>query len=176
MRRFTDEHTFFIADTHFFHQNIICYENRPFDSVDEMNEQLIKNWNKKVTNNDRIFLVGDFAFGNKNKQREIARRLSGYKILIAGNHDNYGIQHYQDIGFAEVCRYPIVLNGFWLVSHLPMYIDENIPYVNIFGHVHGSPEYADFSPQSICVSVERKHMNYSPISLEEIKKILGIDL
>ena len=171
MRKFTDEHTFFIADTHFSHKNIIRYENRPFHSLAGMDKQLIKNWNKKITNNDRIFLVGDFSFGNKDQQREIAQKLNGYKILIMGNHDNYSMEHYQEIGFAEVCRYPIVLNNFWFVSHRPLFLD--LPYVNIFGHVHSNPAFADFSPQSICVSVERKHMNYSPISLEEIKQLTG---
>lgn len=176
MRRFDDEHTFFIADTHFFHANIIEYENRPFKSVEEMNAFMIKSWNKVITNNDRVFLLGDFAFGNKQKQKDIAQKLNGYKILITGNHDQYSIGHYEDIGFAEVYRYPILLEEFWMLSHQPLYINKNMPYANIFGHVHSNPIYSDYSEQSMCVSVEREHINYTPIRFDKVKQLMGVSI
>ncbi len=52
---------FFIADTHFGDSNIIRYENRPFSDIQEMDSILIKNWNKTVSRNDRVFLAGDFS-------------------------------------------------------------------------------------------------------------------
>ncbi|MFR0986288.1 MAG: hypothetical protein ACLSFZ_06955 [Frisingicoccus sp.] len=55
------------------------------------------------------------------------------------------------------------IEGFWILSHEPLYINENMPYANIFGHVHGNPTYKDFCRQSICVCVERT--DYRPISL-----------
>ena len=169
-----DGRDFFIGDTHFFHKNIIGYENRPFSSVEEMNNKLIQNWNYTVKKTDRIFHLGDFSFGNKQMQIEIGQKLNGYKVLILGNHDRYNIRHYIDCGFNEVIKYPIVLDGFWILSHKPMYINKNMPYANIFAHVHGNPEYTDYSDQTICVSVERKHMNYAPISFDRIKTIMGI--
>ena len=39
---------FIIGDPHFWHRAIINYCNRPFETVEEMNETLIKNWNKVV--------------------------------------------------------------------------------------------------------------------------------
>ena len=47
---------YFIADTHFFHEKIIKMCNRPFDNVEEMNRKLIENWNKKVTDDDTIYI------------------------------------------------------------------------------------------------------------------------
>ena len=55
---------FFTADQHFGHKSIIEYCNRPFSDVEEMNEALIENWNKTVDNNDKIFVLGDFALGS----------------------------------------------------------------------------------------------------------------
>lgn len=48
---------YFIADTHFDHANIIRFCNRPFTSVEEMNETLIVNWNRKVHGNDTVYIL-----------------------------------------------------------------------------------------------------------------------
>jgi calcineurin-like phosphoesterase family protein len=166
--------TFFIGDTHFFHKNIIKYENRPFQDTIEMNEVLIKNWNKTVRNSDRVFMLGDFALTNRAGLNEVGRQLNGYKILVKGNHDQYNNDAYYDAGFNEVVKYPIIIDSFWILSHEPLYINENMPYANIFGHVHSNPAYMDYTSQTFCVSVERKHMNYKPISFDKIKELMGV--
>ena len=79
---------FVIADTHFWHKNIIDYCDRPFNSVEEMNSTLIKNWNKTVTNNDIVIHLGDVGLGPKEKIAPIVQSLKGRKILVMGNHDN----------------------------------------------------------------------------------------
>lgn len=166
-----------IGDTHFFHKNIINYENRPFKSVEEMNEALITNWNNKVSKDDKVFVLGDFALCTKNKMFDIVSRLNGYKVLIMGNHDNYAPEVYIGLGFKEVYRYPIIFEDFFILSHEPMYVNKNTPYANIFAHVHGNPQFTDASEQTFCVSVERPDMNYGPIELSFIKdkmaKLLG---
>lgn len=77
------------SDSHFHHQNIIKYQpkERPFDSVEEMNEALIERWNEVVKPNDEIWHLGDFAFANKSKVLKILSRLNGKKYFIFGNHD-----------------------------------------------------------------------------------------
>ena len=52
----------FTSDTHFGHKNIIEYCKRPFSSVEQMNEMLIKKWNNKVKVDDIVFHLGDFSF------------------------------------------------------------------------------------------------------------------
>ena len=76
---------FFIADTHFNHANIIKFCNRPFNDVLEMNEVMIDNWNKTVKWNDKVYHVGDFAFG---EAKHIIDRLNGKITLILGSHEH----------------------------------------------------------------------------------------
>ena len=54
---------YFTADTHFDHANIIRFCNRPFETVEEMNEALIANWNRKVHANDTVFIIADTHHG-----------------------------------------------------------------------------------------------------------------
>ncbi len=158
---------FFTADTHFGDSNIIRYENRPFSSIEEMDRILIENWNNTVSVKDRVFLVGDFSAYGFEKSCEICQQLNGDKFLVMGNHDTENEQYYYECGFSGVSRYPIIYEGFWIISHEPVYINRNMPYANIFGHVHANPIYADVSEQSFCVSAER--INYTPIEFSEIK-------
>lgn len=78
---------FFTSDTHFWHKNIIRYSNRPFDSVEEMNEAIIDNWNSVVGPDDTVFHLGDVALGPWSEWAGTLSRLNGYKILVVGNHE-----------------------------------------------------------------------------------------
>ena len=96
------------------------------------------------------------------------KQLNGKKILIKGNHDIKDNNSYRMSGFAEVYELPVILDEFWIMSHEPMYVNENMPYANVFGHVHNNPMYRTVSPQSYCVSVER--IGYTPILFEDVKR------
>ena len=150
------------------HANIIRYCSRPFTSVEEMDETIIERWNKVVGLHDIIYVLGDFALTGKDRIIEIGKRLNGKKNLILGNHDGASIRTYHEAGFEFVSKYPILFHDFILLSHNPLFLNENTPYGNFYGHVHDNPSYKDFSKQSACVSVER--INYTPISYEEIIK------
>ena len=82
----------------------------------------------------------------------------------------FAYKEYLEIGFNEVYFYPIIVDDFWIMSHEPMYINMNMPYANIFGHVHDNPIYKDFSKRSFCVCVER--IGFRPILLSKIKEIV----
>ena len=64
--------TFFTADTHFGHANIIKYTNRPFDSPNHMDDILIANWNAVVGPDDEVYHLGDFALCNVEPCKRIA--------------------------------------------------------------------------------------------------------
>lgn len=157
---------YFIADTHFSDENIIRYENRPFQNAAEMNQELITKWNNAVKDNDIVYILGDLG-ANKN-EFPILNQLNGKKYLVKGNHDQHSNQYYRDAGFIEVYDKPIILNDFWILSHEPMYVNNNMPYANIFGHIHNSPMFKTYSSQHYCVSVERT--NYTPIAMDEVIK------
>lgn len=57
--------TLFIADLHFGHANAIRFDNRPWETVEEMDMGLIQRWNRKVRPEDHVYILGDFAFKNK---------------------------------------------------------------------------------------------------------------
>ena len=80
---------FFTSDTHFGHENIIRLSHRPFDSLDEMHNTIITNWNKTVKHDDDIvYVLGDFTSeGGTGVGLELARQLRGRKRLVEGNHD-----------------------------------------------------------------------------------------
>jgi calcineurin-like phosphoesterase family protein len=85
--KFSGENLFFTSDTHFFHEGIIKFCNRPFESVEEMNETLIRNWNETVPKDGTVFHLGDFAFGGWREWMSAYNRLNGKIYLILGNHD-----------------------------------------------------------------------------------------
>lgn len=158
----TKPRIFGIADTHFDHENIIGYCDRPFASVEEMNKILLKNWNKTVKKNDIVIHLGDLFLGRKDDARAFLPKLNGNKILIMGNHDHWSEEFYRECGFKTVSRFPILYKGFFLMSHAPLQLSETTPYFNFYGHVHNDNKYQD-NKTSRCLSVER--INYTPALL-----------
>ena len=161
---------YFIADLHFGDLNIMKIENRPFCDVDEMADTIVNNWNNIVSSDDEVFIAGDIAGVrpvNKDALLRFLEQLNGRITIIAGNHDKDIIEDLRIWGY-NVSEYPILIDGFWIVSHEPVYIVNKGPYANIFGHVHANPMYKTVSNRSYCVCVERN--NYTPVSFDEIKK------
>jgi len=158
-----------IADTHFGHKNIIDYADRPFKDVQEMNDEMIYRWNKTVLPGDQIYILGDFALTDKATLENILGVLNGRKFLIVGNHDK-GIHQklWFSMGIELISPFPIIIDQFFILSHEPMYINNHMPYANIYGHVHSDATYKDVTKQSFCACVER--INYTPICLGEIKR------
>lgn len=173
---------YFISDTHFSHKNIIPYSNRPFSSIQEMDEKFISNWNELVKSTDIIWHLGDFGFLPLKDLKILFRRLNGNKNLLIGNHDksiiqnqsillNEGfinsLQHYKELKGFLLDKKMIVLNHYaqrvWNKSHYGSYM--------LYGHSHGSlPPYG----LSVDVGVDCKEITseYRPIHLDEIIKYM----
>ena len=154
---------YFISDLHFGHGNIIQYENRPFQSVEDMDEKLIINWNQTVKKNARVIIAGDLSFHNKEKTKEIVGRLNGHKTLIMGNHDKArSVSWWKEVGLNDVIKYPIIIENFYIVSHEPV-VSITTPYINIHGHLH-SKKCIDDSYFNVSVEC----VDYRPILFDEI--------
>ena len=143
---------------------------------------LIYNWNQIIKENDLVYFLGDFAFGDKARAEKLGRELKGHKVIILGNHDGvkYNVDgsvrynstieaHFKAAGFEQVEFSPIVLKGCFILSHKPLYyMNESTPYFNIFGHVHSSPFYSTKSDYHFCACLDRH--DYKPVMLEEYNK------
>ena len=78
---------FYISDLHFGHANVIKFDNRPFENLEEMHNTIITNWNNTVTNEDTVYILGDFCWGVDSAWPQYLEQLKGKKVLVQGNHD-----------------------------------------------------------------------------------------
>ena len=80
--------TFFTSDTHFGHQAIIRFSRRPYQTAKEMNEDLVKRWNSRISSGDTVYHLGDLGFHSEPEElNPILEQLNGKIIVIQGNHD-----------------------------------------------------------------------------------------
>ena len=164
--------TFFFSDPHFGHANVIGYQDRPFRSVGEMDETIIRNWNSVVSEDDHVFLLGDVTFYKGEKAIEVLYALNGKISLILGNHDQRKRMEETD-RFEHISSYPVLFDEFFLLSHEPVFLTEQSPFCNIHGHFHQAEDIPPFvAPLNINVSAEC--INYTPISYSDVKRIEGV--
>ena len=77
----------YISDLHLGHTNVIKFDNRPFESLEEMHKTIITNWNEVTNQNDTVYILGDFCWETEAGWEKYLKELSGKKVLIRGNHD-----------------------------------------------------------------------------------------
>lgn len=79
----------FTSDQHFGHENILKFTERGsfWSTTEDMDEGLIAAWNDAVAHDDEVWVLGDFAMGDRALGLSRVARLNGVKYLVAGNHD-----------------------------------------------------------------------------------------
>ena len=183
---------YFISDPHFFHENVIRFDKRPFTSVEEMNAKMRDWWNNTVSKKDRVYILGDFIWlpSSNPEYIKFTKSLNGKKVLIKGNHDNAEKfsselkNCFEDIK----SRKEIKLNKKRVImDHYPLMMYRHDTDANVFhfhGHTHTTHEQ-DWvekwtrelvnnrtmeSPtgQIINVGCMMPYMNYIPRTFEEI--------
>lgn len=180
----------YIADLHFRHKNAIAFDNRPFSSIEEMEERLIENWNRVVQKGDTTYIVGDFCWGKEPAWLEIVPRLNGNKVLILGNHDLKGMSGKLKKYFADIKPYKEITDNkrHVILCHYPILFYKsswNADNYMICGHVHTTRENAlleewrqtlrescvdpgDSRGQIYNVGCMMPYMDYTPRTLDEI--------
>ena len=154
---------FLTSDTHFGHKNIATLFNRPFTSVEEMNETLIENWNKTISDKDDIYHLGDFGWGNIRGMEPIFHRLKGRKHLIQGNHDHAVTKLPWK---SQETLWELKINKkSYILCHFPMRSWNKSFHgsKHFHGHSHGT-----LSPHGWSCDVGVDCWNYTPVSLDQL--------
>lgn len=139
---------FFTSDTHFGHDNVIGFCNRPFASTEEMNEVMIRNWNESVTGADTVYILGDMFF-RCNDAEDILKRLKGKKRLIVGNHDGSWMTKFDyERYFVSIDKFLETTDGQHAMTlcHYPLLSWKHAKRTYmIHGHIHNDTQ-SDFYP------------------------------
>lgn len=183
--KYPESGVFFTSDTHFGHSKIIDYCKRPFSSIEEHDRALIQNWNNVVGQDDTVFHLGDFAYGNSQFVANIIKQLNGNIILIKGNHDlrNMNPTLYNIFSDAVyqarilIDKQTVYLNHFPFLcfDHGDINLYKDNYSIQLFGHVHSGPLTSSedvnrlniLFPTQYDVGVDNN--NYTPISWTDVR-------
>lgn len=160
---------FYTADLHFLYEPLLS--SRPFATVEEMDETLIRNWNETVSPEDTVYLVGDIGYNEGQVPHALLSRLTGHKHLIRGNHDT----GYEDA--ASLYRYFETITDFneiddgdthIILCHYPILYRKRGYMVH--GHLHQTrgPEYDILRrlPRMLNAGVDVNF--YRPVTLSQL--------
>lgn len=139
----------YISDCHFGHKNIISYDNRPFTSVQEMDDGMVSLWNEVVKKDDTVYVLGDFCWSQAYEDWvTLLAKLNGSIFIIKGNHDRSSIlkELYKKGHIVGWSQQEIVKDGQDKVilnhSPMPFFINEHHDnWAHLYGHVHISYDW-----------------------------------
>jgi calcineurin-like phosphoesterase family protein len=171
---------FVTADTHFGHSKSLSFIQpdgsplRPFDSVEEMDETMVANWNAVVGPRDTVYHLGDVVIPRASLK--ILDRLNGRKILVRGNHDQGPLKdfsrYFEDVRGAFFHPGDSTMRGGLIFTHIPVHPSCLTGHYlgNVHGHLHCHQIITDGE-------VDRRYYNccverndFTPVPLETIKE------
>lgn len=174
---------FYIGDPHFGHEKILWLDNRPFRTVEEMDQALIRNWQDAVTENDIVIVLGDMFWKTvpEDRRRGIMSQLPGQKILIRGNHDGddgagwsavYDARTLDDDGTqVYLSHYPTVAFPDFYKGAAHLYAHVHVSFeASLAEHVRQTLEDLYLKPcRMYNAGCMMPWMGYTPRTLEEIE-------
>ena len=167
----------FTSDLHLGHNAMLGMCGRPFETVEEMTETLIMNFNACVRKDDTVYILGDLSHRiTLEEANRLIARLNGKKILCKGNHD----KKYDPALFEEIHDFmELHVDGMNIsLMHYPMmeWPKSRHGSVHLHGHIHSTGEYnlqqREDGILRYDVGVDANH--YFPVSLKQVKEFLGI--
>lgn len=172
------------SDCHFGHDKPFVWESRGFESVEEMNETIIKNFNSVVSDEDDLYLLGDVIMGKTDETIEYLKRLKGKIHIVLGNHDTSDRRkRYAELdNVVEVVWATLIRHKKYhiFMSHFPTFtINEDIEDIhslkqctlNFFGHTHQPDYFYKGNPRMFHVGVD-SHYCY-PVSIDKALSIMN---
>lgn len=175
---------YFTSDLHFGHDRRFIYEPRGFNSIQEMNESLVENWNKTVKDDDIVYVLGDFFLGTDlSFVNDTLFKFNGKVHLVLGNHDTPAkVELYQShekilsICYATQIKYR---KRFFYLSHYPTLtanLETNPKHAlcNLFGHTHSKNKFFEDRLYMYNVAVDA-HNNF-PVSIEQVNEEIKIEI
>jgi len=165
--------TYFTADLHLGHKNVIKHDNRPFEKI-EVHDQYILSQFSSLAIGDELWVLGDVAF-TRPALEEFFDATAHLKVhLIRGNHDDK-LAWKARSRFASSAEAAYISAPVWgtiapetiniYLSHYAHRVWRNSHHgsYHLFGHSHGAlPNLG----RSMDVGVNVHH--YKPISLEAV--------
>lgn len=132
---------YYTSDLYFGHQKVIQMDSRPFASIESMDETIILLWNDRVTENDDVYIVGDFAYRNSCPATWYLRQLQRKKHLIIGNYDWHTLQDpsiFQYFVSVDKMLQIEDMNRMISLCHFPVAEWNGKRYggYHVFGHLH----------------------------------------
>ncbi len=176
--------TWFTADTHFGHDNVIQYCQRPFASATEMDDQLIEIWNHTVNPDDIIYHLGDFTLAGKKAAKVYFQHLNGRIHIVPGGHDKrwLGKQVYHSrsghpvsilspLHTIKVSLPNVDQPQLIVLCHYSMRVWDRSHFGSwhLYGHSHGN-----LPPLEYSLDVGVDCWDYQPISLETIYREMNL--
>ena len=166
---------YYIADTHFGHENVLKFDNRPFENVNEMDKVMIEQWNAVVGKNDDVYIIGDFCYRAKKGALWYLKQLNGRKHLIQGNHDEYLLSDEAVMKeFVSVDKMRYVKDGSYsiVLCHFPI-AEWNRYYRNswhIYGHIHNKKTgcYKFLENEERALNAGCMINYYTPVTIEKL--------
>lgn len=167
---------YFISDLHFGHANIIKLNNRPFETVEEMNAVLINNWKNRVTASDDVYIIGDVSFKCSVDIVKILKGLPGKKHLIVGNHDKKNLKNpafrdcFVEINEMQLLRYQ---DKTIVLCHYPLAEWDGYfrGFYHIYGHIHNNVSnkaYRIMKEEERALNAGCDITGYMPVTFDEL--------
>jgi len=175
---------FFTSDFHLGHSNVIKFDKRPFQDVNEMSDTIIKNWNSVVDDDSIVYYLGDLFYKVKASHISyLMHQLKGEIRVILGNHDRLSqlvkmerfsdIQTYQRISFKDD---DFNKKQNIIASHYPHLIWDKHHHGSwhLHGHSHQNLTKTEYGKE---IYYKRKVLDvgcngwdYTPVSYQQIKE------